>query len=88
MSVDPRTEYQSRLADWSRRAEVLEQSHSRMGNVRVFFLFGLLALAAVLCRSEASWGSVLIILFVGMLLTGIWHTHIENARDAARIGGR
>jgi len=88
MSVDPRTEYQSRLSDWSRRAEVLEQSHSRMGNVRVFFLFGLLALAAVLCRSEASWGSVLIILFVGMLLTGIWHTHIENARDAARRGLR
>jgi len=46
MSVEPRIAYQSRLSDWSRRAEAFEQSHSRLGNVRVCFLFGLLALAA------------------------------------------
>ena len=52
--MNPRIEYQSRLSDWSRRAEAFEQSHSRMGNLRGFFLFGLLALAAVLCRSAVS----------------------------------
>ena len=88
MSLDPRIEYQSRLSDWSRRAEAFEQSHSRMGNLRVFFLFGLLALAAVLCRSAVSWGGVLMILLVGLLLTGIWHMQIENARSAARRGIR
>ena len=35
MSVDPRIEYQSRLSDRSRRAEAFEQSHSRMGNLRI-----------------------------------------------------
>ena len=84
--MDPRIEYQSRLADWSRRAEALEASHSRMGNVRVFFLFGLLVLAALLCRSEASWAAALIILVLGLFLTGLWHIRIENARNAARRG--
>jgi len=88
MSADPRTEYQSRLSDWSRRAEALEISHSRMGNLRVFFLVGLLALAAVLCRSAVSWCAIVLNLFVGLLLTGIWHIRIENARNAARRGIR
>src|ERR1044071_3361457 len=84
MTLDARTEYQSRLADWSRRAEGLGKSHARMGDFRVFFLFGLLALASIFCRSEVSWGAVVIILFVGLLLTGFWHIHIENAWNAAR----
>src|ERR1051325_5377332 len=88
MSVDPRIECQSRLSDWSRRAEASEQSHLRMGNFRVFFLFGLLALAAVLCRSAVSWGAVLFILLAGLLLTGIWQLRIENTRSAARRGIR
>ena len=88
MSVDPRTEYQSRLSDWSRRADTLEKSHSRIGNLRVFLLFGLLALGAALCRSAVSWGAVLTSILVGLLLTGIWHIHIENARNAARRGIR
>jgi hypothetical protein len=88
MSSDPRTEYQSRVSEWSRRADVFEKSHSRMGNFRVFFLFGVLALAAVLCRSADSWGIVLMILLLGLLLTGIWHIRIENARSAARRGIR
>jgi len=81
-------EYQSRLSDWSRRAEAFEQSHLRMGNLRVVFLFGLLALAAVLCRSAVSWGVVLMILLLGLLLTGIWHLRIESTRSAARRGIR
>jgi MutS domain V len=88
MSVDPRIEYQSRLSAWSRRAEAFEQSHLRMGNLRAFFLFGLLALAAVLCRSEGSWVAVLMILLLGILLTGVWHIRIENTRSAARRGIR
>jgi len=88
MSVDPGIEYQSRLSDWSRRADALEQSHSRLGNLRAFFLFGLLAFAALLCRSALSWGIVLMILLPGLLLTGVWHIRIENARSAARRGIR
>jgi hypothetical protein len=88
MSVDPRTEYQSRLSDWSRRAEAFEQSHARIGNMRVFFLFGVLAVAAVFCRSAVSWGCVLMVLLSGLLLTGIWHIRIESARNAARRGIR
>lgn len=88
MSVDPRLEYKSRLAEWSRRAEVFEHSHSRAGNLRVAFLFGLLAVAAVLCRSEGSWGMALIIWLLGLLLTGIWHIRIERDRNAARRGIR
>lgn len=88
MNVDPRTEYQSRLSDWSKRAETLEASHSRLGNLRLLFVVGVLALAAVLCRSEGSWGAVLLILSLGLLLTGAWHVRIENARNAARRGIR
>jgi Flp pilus assembly protein TadB len=88
MSVDPRKEYQARLSDWSRRAEVINQSHSRMGNFRLFFFFGVLALAAMICRSVVSWGVALLILIVGTVLTGIWHLRIEHARNAARRGIR
>src|SRR5256714_1786668 len=71
-----------------RRAEVLERSHSRMGNARAWFLFGLLAVAAVLCRTQSSWGVALMLLLLGLVLTGIWHMRIENARNAARRGIR
>jgi DNA mismatch repair ATPase MutS len=59
-----------------------------MGNLRVFFLFGSLGLAAVLCRSAISWGCVVMVLLLGLFLTGIWHIRIENARSAARRGIR
>ena len=88
MGLDPRTEYKSRMSEWSRRAEVLEQSHLRMGNFRLLFLFGVLTPAAVFCRSGVSWGVVLLILLLGTLLTGIWHLRIEHARNAARNGIR
>jgi hypothetical protein len=88
MGVDPRIEYKTRLADWSRRAEAFEQSHARMGNFRLLFLFGVLVLAALFCRSAVSWGVALIILVVGTILTGIWHLRIEHTRNAARRGIR
>src|ERR1043166_864475 len=88
MGVDPAEEYRSRLSEWSRRAEAFERSHSRMGNARVLFLFGMLAVAAVLCRTQDSWGVALTLLFLGLALTGIWHVRIEAARNAARRGIR
>src|SRR5438128_1085684 len=88
LSVDPRVEYQSRLSQWLRRAEAFEQSHLRMGNARALVLFGVLAVAAVLCRTQASWGIALTLLLLGLVLTGIWHVRIEAARDAARRGIR
>src|SRR6185503_19542085 len=88
MDVDPAEEYRSRLSEWSRRAEAFERSHSRMGNARALFLFGVLAVAAVLCRTEASWGVALTLLVLGLVLSGIWHVRIEAARNAARRGIR
>ena len=86
MSKDPRKEYQARLSEWSRREEILEQSHLRMGNFRACFFFGVLLMAAVLCRSEISWELVGMGLLVGLLLTGIWHLRIESGRNTARRG--
>jgi hypothetical protein len=34
------------------------------------------------------WGAAVVILLVGLVLTGIWHVRIENARSAARRGIR
>jgi hypothetical protein len=88
MSVDPAKEYRSRLSEWSRRAEGFERSHSRLGNVRALFLLGVLAVAAVLCRTQVSWGVALASLVLALVLTGIWHVRIEAARNAARRGIR
>jgi hypothetical protein len=52
------------------------------------FFFGVLAVAAVLCRTQASWGVALTLLVLGLVLTGIWHVRIEAARNAARRGIR
>src|ERR1051326_1615340 len=86
MRVDPAEEYRSRLSEWARRAEAFERSHSRMGNARALFLFGMLAVAALLCRTQASWGVALSGLLLGLVLTGIWHFRIEAARNVARRG--
>jgi hypothetical protein len=59
-----------------------------MGNARALFLFGVLAVAAVVCRTEAGWGVALMFVLVGLVLTGIWHVRIEAARNAARRGIR
>jgi hypothetical protein len=88
MGVDPAEEYRSRLSEWSRRAEAFDRSHSRMGNARALFLFSMLAMAAVLCRTQAALGFALMILLVGLGLSGIWHVRIEGARNAARRGIR
>jgi hypothetical protein len=58
------------------------------GQCAGFIFFGLLTVAAVLCRTQVSWGAALSILLLGLVLTGIWHVHIEAARNAARRGIR
>src|SRR6266404_2224369 len=82
--TEPATEYHKRLSEWSRRAQAHERLHLRMGNLRILFVLGLLALAGLLCRSHVSLGFVLLILISGLFLTGMLHVQIENARDTAR----
>ena len=82
--MDPRIEYQTRLSAWSRRAEVHDRAHARMGNLRILFAIGLLVLAAVLCRTHVALGFVLLVLIAGLFFTGMLHVQIENARDTAR----
>jgi MutS domain V len=55
-----------------------------MGHLRILFAFGLVVLAAGLCRSHVSLGFALLILILGLFLTGMMHVRIENARDTAR----
>jgi hypothetical protein len=61
-----------------------DQSHQRMGSLRIVFAIVLLALTAALCRSHVALGFALTILILGLFLTGMMHVHIENARDRAR----
>src|SRR6185312_7616847 len=82
--MDPRTEYKSRLSEWTRRADTHDRSHQRMGSLRILFGIVLLVLTAALCRSHVALGFALTILILGLFLTGMLHVHIENARDKAR----
>src|SRR5258706_13664949 len=79
-----KTECQSRLSDWSRRAEAHERAHRRMGNLRFLLALGLVALAAVLCQTRVGLGLALTLLILGLFLTGMLHNRILKARDRAR----
>src|SRR5436190_16521631 len=79
-----KAEYQSRLSDWSRRAEAHELAHRRMGNLRILFGVGLVAVAAVLGQTRAGLGLALTLLISGLFLTGMLHDRILKARDRAR----
>ena len=57
-----------------------------MGNARALFFFGVLAVAALLCRTQTSWAVAITLLLLGLVVTGIWHVRIEAARNAARRG--
>ena len=81
---DPNTEYESRLKEWTRRAESRDQDHERMGSLRILFICFLVVLTAALARSHGALGFALTILIVGLFLTGMVHVRIENARDRAR----
>lgn len=86
--MDPKQEYQYRLAEWTRRAQGHEQVHLRMGYLRLLFVVGLLVVAAVLCRSRVALGFVSLVIILGMFLTGMLHDRILNARDTARRARR
>jgi hypothetical protein len=82
--MDPRSEYQSRLSEWSRQAQAHERAHFRMGYLRLLFLVALLVLAAVLCQTRVGVGIVVTVVMFGLFLTGMMHDRILNARDRAR----
>jgi hypothetical protein len=88
MPVSPeptiKTEYQSRLTNWSQQAEAHERAHLRMGNVRIVLMLGLVALAVVLGQTRAGLGFALTLLILGFFLTGMLHGRILKARDRAR----
>jgi len=82
--IAPKAEYQSRLSEWSRRAQAHERAHLRMGNLRLLFVVGLVILAAVLVQTRVVLGIVLTIVLFGLFLTGMVHDRILKARDRAR----
>src|ERR1041385_6231052 len=82
--MDVKTEYESRLSDWSRRAGAQERAHLRMGNIRILLILGLVALAVVLGQTRAGLGLALTLLIFGFFLTSLLHDRILKARDRAR----
>lgn len=76
--------YQSRLSDWTRRAELHERAHRRMGNMRILLVLGLLALAVVIGQTRSGLGLALTLIILGLFLTGMLHNRILKARDRAR----
>src|ERR1043166_2094568 len=79
-----KAEYESRLSEWSRRAEAQERAHLRMGNIRIVLVLGLVALAVILGQTRAGLGLALTLLILGIFLTSMLHDRILKARDRAR----
>ena len=82
--IDPKAEYQSRLAEWSKRAEAQERAHVRMGNLRLLFVVGLVVAAAFLVQTRVGVGITISMVLFGLFLTGMVHDRILKARDMAR----
>src|SRR5687768_11746785 len=81
---DPKGQYETRLAEWSRQAEAQERAHIRMGNVRLLFVVALVVGAAVLVQTRVGLGITLTIVMFGLFLSGMVHDRILKARDRAR----
>jgi hypothetical protein len=79
-----KAEYESRTAEWARRAQDHERAHRRMGYYRFLFAIGLVALAVVIGQTRAGLGLAITLLIFGVFLTGLWHDRILKARDRAR----
>jgi hypothetical protein len=77
-------EYQSRLSEWSRRAEAHERAHRRVGNLRILLVVALVVLAILLGQSRAGVGLALTILMLGLFVAAMLHDRILKARDRAR----
>jgi hypothetical protein len=78
-------EYESRLSDWSRRAEAQERAHRRMGYARFLLVALLVALAVALSQTRAGLGLAFSLLIFGFFLTGMLHDRILKGRDRARL---
>jgi hypothetical protein len=83
MDMDARTEYEARLARWSRRVEHNEQSHRRTGNLRVVLTVALVVVA-VLLRNIVPLAFLVPGVFTGIFLSGMFHDRILVKRDTAR----
>ncbi|HEY6229514.1 MAG TPA: hypothetical protein VI282_20505, partial [Verrucomicrobiae bacterium] len=79
-----KSEYESRLSEWSKRADERERAHRRMGIWRFLFAAALIAFTAVFAQTRAGLGLALTILLFGIFLTGLLHDRILKARDRAR----
>ena len=84
LDQDVKAEYESRLAEWSRRAEAHERAHRRMGNWRFLFAVAVVALTVVLAQTRIGVGASFAILIAGIFLTGLLHDRILRARDSAK----
>ncbi|MGZ8921489.1 MAG: MutS-related protein, partial [Limisphaerales bacterium] len=82
--IDPKAEYQSRLAEWSQQAQAHEQAHLRVGNLRLFFVVGLVILAVLLVQTRVGLGITLTIVLLGLFLSGMVHDRILKGRERAR----
>src|SRR6476661_8434903 len=82
--MDPAQEYQARLAHRSEAVKAYEKKHIRTGNLRLLFFIVLLALVAVFCRSGLGVGIGLLILTLGLFLSGMVHDRVLRAREMAQ----
>jgi len=79
--MDPPKEYESRLARWTERAQAYERTHIWTGNLRILFFVVLLGGAALFCRTWLSVSVGLLIIMIGLFVSGMIHCrpHLEEA---------
>ena len=81
--MEPQKEYQARLALWTQRFEHYEELHRRTGNLRVLLVVALL-IAAALLRNTIPLGFLLMGVFVGIFISGMFHDRVEEKRSGAQ----
>jgi hypothetical protein len=81
--MEPKKEYEARLARWRQKVNHYELCHRRTGNLRVL-LAAALVVAAVLLRNAVPVGFLLGGVFSGIFLSGMIHDRILERRDTAR----
>jgi len=81
--MDPKIEYEKRLAQWRQRFDQEEMRHRRTGNWRVLLAVVLVA-AALLLLNTVHFGFLLVAVFLGIFLSGMVHDRILERRETAR----
>jgi hypothetical protein len=84
LEANVKAEYESRLAERARQADVHEQAHRRMGVLRFLFAIGVVTLTVVIAQTRIGVGAAFAVLVVGLFLTGMWHDRVLKTRDRAR----